>query len=100
MQTFLQPDKVKNMDNASLSHRSTAKASIRSLIKERGLADFLRLTGEVVSDFLAKLAARTDLSAADIALRDEAFKAISAVLPLVEEAEAESLEAVAWLLDE
>ena len=97
MQTFLQPDKVKNMDNASLSHRSTAKASIRSLIKERGLADFLRLTGEVVGDFLPNRRGRPTRAEAPFHM---AFKAISAVLPLVEEAEAKSLDAVAKLLDE
>lgn len=85
------------MNDANLSHRTTAKASIRALIKERGLADFLRLTGEVVSDFLPNRRGRPTRGEAPFHM---AFKAINAVLPLVEEAEAAAVEAVAKLLDE
>lgn len=76
------------MDN-DLSHRSTAKASIRALIKERGLADFLRLAGEVVGDFLPQRRGRPTRGEAPFHM---AFKAINAILPLVEEAEAKLLE--------
>jgi hypothetical protein len=84
------------MDN-DLSHRSTAKASIRALIKERGLADFLRLAGEVVGDFLPQRRGRPTRGEAPFHM---ALKAINAILPLVEEAEAKNVEAVASLLDE
>jgi hypothetical protein len=88
---------VKNMDNVDLSHRSTAKASIRALIKERGLSDFLTLTSEVIGDFLPGRRGRPTRGEAPFHM---AFKALGAVLPLVEAAEAHALEAMAKLLDE
>jgi len=85
------------MDNVNLSHRSTAKASIRALIKERGLSDFLELATEVVGDFLPGRRGRPTRGEAPFHM---AYKALGAVIPLVAAAEAHALEAVAKLLDE
>ncbi|NBT36179.1 MAG: hypothetical protein EBT03_11725 [Betaproteobacteria bacterium] len=90
MKTHNQPDRIKDMDNTSLSHRSTAKAALRNLIKERGLSDFLRLTGEVVGEFLPGRRGRPTRSEAAFHI---AHKAVAAVLPFVEEAEAKASEA-------
>ena len=78
------------MDNTTLSHRSTAKAALRNLIKDRGLSDFLRLTGEVVGEFLPGRRGRPTRAEAPFHM---AFKAINAVLPFVEEAEVKATEA-------
>lgn len=78
------------MDNIDLSHRTTAKASIRALVKERGLGDFLRLTSEVVAEFLPGRRGRPTRAEAPFHM---AYKAISAALPLVEAAETRASEA-------